>query len=240
MEEEKQLNLEQADKRKNQYYLQLKERPHPKDQNDIAFCDEYYFSLGIEETYRIKRRSGNLYRYLLQNVYRKKGVTKKDKEKAREKKHLKLFNVFVVIGRTQKKFFLYKVDNQVGKISLKAYTEQVLLWLLLKFNIKGITLYQDADSAHKLRESLAQAKEWDLKLLILPGLLLDLLIIESLAYLIKKKFYLKRVEEKDIVLERFIDIWENQVDQEKILEMYSWYTKRLHECIRANGQITRY
>ncbi|OCK92616.1 uncharacterized protein K441DRAFT_662713, partial [Cenococcum geophilum 1.58] len=60
--------------------------------------------------------------------------------------------------------------------------------------------------AHKLRESLAWVKEWDLKLLILPGLLPDLLIIESLAYPIKKKFYLKRVEEEDIALERFIDI----------------------------------
>jgi len=64
--------------------------------------------------------------------------------------------------------------------------------------------------------------------------------MESLAYPVKKKFHSKRVEEEDTALERFIDIWENQVDQEKIAEMYSWYTKRLHECIRADGQITRY
>ncbi|OCK93275.1 uncharacterized protein K441DRAFT_662075, partial [Cenococcum geophilum 1.58] len=67
----------------------------------------------------------------------------------------------------------------------------------------------DADLAHKLRESLAWVKEWDLKLLTLPGLSPDLLIVESLAYPIKKKFYLKRVEEEDIALERFIDVWEN-------------------------------
>ncbi|XTI85126.1 hypothetical protein V2W45_1234590, partial [Cenococcum geophilum] len=68
---------------------------------NVAFYDEYHFSLGAEETHRIKRRSGNLYRYLPQNVYKKKGVTKKDKkEKAREKKHLKLFNVFIIISRT--------------------------------------------------------------------------------------------------------------------------------------------
>ncbi|OCK91905.1 uncharacterized protein K441DRAFT_663894 [Cenococcum geophilum 1.58] len=95
--EEKWLNPEQADKRKN--------------------C------LGAEETHKIKKRSSNLYRYLLQNVYRKKGV-----------------------------------------------------------------------------------KEWDLKLLILPSLLPDLLIIESLAHPIKKKFHLKRVKEEDIALERFIDV----------------------------------
>ena len=93
-------------------------------------------------------------------------------------------------------------------MSLKAYTKQVLLQLLLKFNIKRITLYQDIDLAYKLRESLAQVKEQDLKFLILPSLLLDLLIIEFLAYPIKKKFYLKRIKE-DIVLERFIDIQEN-------------------------------
>ncbi|XTI89921.1 hypothetical protein V2W45_1199144, partial [Cenococcum geophilum] len=66
---------------------------------NITFCNKYYFGLGVEETYRIKRRSSNFYHYLPQNVYRKKGVTKKDKkEKAREKKHLKLFNVFIIIG----------------------------------------------------------------------------------------------------------------------------------------------
>jgi hypothetical protein len=36
--------------------------------------------------------------------------------------------------------------------------------------------------------------------------------MESLAYPVKKKFHLKRVEEEDIALERFIDVWENQVD----------------------------
>ncbi|OCK91456.1 uncharacterized protein K441DRAFT_664741, partial [Cenococcum geophilum 1.58] len=64
----------------------------------------------------------------------------------------------------------------------------------------------DVDLAHKLRESLAWAKEWDLKLLILPSLLPDLLIVESLAHPIKKKFHLKRVEEEDTALERFIDV----------------------------------
>ncbi|OCK95288.1 uncharacterized protein K441DRAFT_658681 [Cenococcum geophilum 1.58] len=108
--------------------------------NNITFYNKYYFNLGAKETHRIKRRSSNLYRYLPQNVYRKKG-------------HLKLFNIFIIIG----------------KINLKANTEQ------------------------------------DLKLLILPSLLPDLLIMESLAYPIKKKFYLKRVE-KDTALERFIDI----------------------------------
>ncbi|OCK86997.1 uncharacterized protein K441DRAFT_671500, partial [Cenococcum geophilum 1.58] len=94
-------------------------------------------------------------------------------------------------------------------MSSKAYTEQVLPWLLLKFNIEGITLYQDADSAHKSRESLAWAKEWDLKLLTLPGLSPDLSIVESLAHPVKKKFHSKRVEEEDTALERFIDVWEN-------------------------------
>ena len=74
----------------------------------------------------------------------------------------------------------------------------------------------------------------------MPSLSPNLLIIESLAHFVRKKFHLKCVEEEDIALERFIDVWENQVDQEKIAEMYSWYTKRLHECIRADGQITRY
>jgi hypothetical protein len=74
----------------------------------------------------------------------------------------------------------------------------------------------------------------------LPSQSPDLLIIESLAHPVKKKFHLKCIEEENTALEHFIDVWENQVDQEKILEIYSWYIKRLHECIRADGQITQY
>jgi hypothetical protein len=70
---------------------------------------------------------------LPQNVHRKKGTIKKDeREKARENKHLKLFNIFVVIGKTWRTIIGYEVPNGVGKMNTKVYTEQVLPQLLEK------------------------------------------------------------------------------------------------------------
>jgi len=69
------------------------------DYNNIAFYNEYYFSLGLEITYRIKRKRGRYYRYLPQNIYRKAATRKDKKEKAREKEHFKLFSIFIVIRK---------------------------------------------------------------------------------------------------------------------------------------------
>ena len=125
-------------------------------------------------------------------------------------------------------------------MNTKAYTKQVLPQLLKKFNTKGITLYQDADLAYKLIAIIKQARDYNLDLLTLPSSLPNLLIMESLAHPIKKKFYVIRVKTKEEALEHFTDIWDNQLDQEQIAEYYNWYTKRLHECKRVDGQMTRY
>ena len=84
------------------------------------------------------------------------------------------------------------------------------------------------------------ARDYDLNLLILPGSSPNLLIMESLAHSVKKKFHTIRVKTKEEALEHFTDIWDNQLDQEQIAEYYNWYIKRLHKCKRADGQMTRY
>jgi hypothetical protein len=79
--------------------ISLEKRPHSIDYNNVAFYNKYYFSLGLEVTYRIKRRKGRYYRYLPQNVYRKVATRKNKKEKAREKEYFKLFSIFIIIGK---------------------------------------------------------------------------------------------------------------------------------------------
>jgi hypothetical protein len=39
---------------------------------------------------------------------------------------------------------------------------------------------------------------------------------------------------------KFQHFFEEEMSQEAIQEMHNWYSKRLHECRRAGGQMTRY
>jgi hypothetical protein len=59
-------------------------------------------------------------------VHQKKVTSKDTKAKAQEEEHLKLLNVSVVIGYNWQKIILYKVPNNVGKMTTKVYTTVVL------------------------------------------------------------------------------------------------------------------
>lgn len=48
------------------------------------------------------------------------------KAKAREEEHLKLLNVFVIIGYNWRKVIPYEVPNTVGKITTEVYTGVIL------------------------------------------------------------------------------------------------------------------
>ena len=192
--------------------ISLEKRPYSIDYNNIVFYNKYYFSLGLEVTYRIKRRKGHYYCYLLQNIYRKVATRKDKKEKAREKEYFKLFSIFIIIGKNQRLFIPYQVPNKVSKINIQAYTQQILLKLLNKFKEEGIILYQDADLAYKLKAIIKQVKKNRLELITLPSYLLDFLIIKSLAHIIKRKFYSIRCEIKEEVIAQFKKIQEEEVD----------------------------
>lgn len=67
---------------------------------------------------------GKEWRYYRMNVQLKKSVTLKEKkEKAREKGHIFLFNIFVIIGFNFKKIIRYQINNDVGKIETDTYLE---------------------------------------------------------------------------------------------------------------------
>ena len=61
-----------------------------------------------------------------------------------------------------------------------------------------------------------------------------------MAYLIKKTFHSRRCTSEKTILARFKKVFGEDTDQEKINEQFTWYTKRLHECIRLGGQMTKY
>lgn len=66
---------------------------------------------------------GNGKRYAPYNVHRKKLTTKDTKAKARERDHLKLLNVFVVISMNYRKLIPYNCGNSKGKMTTKVYLE---------------------------------------------------------------------------------------------------------------------
>jgi hypothetical protein len=238
-EEEKELTKDQAIARRDWIDVQLPIRPHSKDWEDVAFCDEFHFGIGPQVTKRIKRKRGKKWRYKPYNVHRKKVTSKDTKAKAREEEHLKLLNVFVIIGFNYKKLIPYEVPNDVGKMTTEVYTRVILPLIKEDLKREGLTLCQDADSAHKSKGTLKYAQDNGIKLITLPGVSPDFSIVETMARPLKRAFHARRVTSEKAALARFEKLFE-QMDQRKVQELYSWYTKRLWECRRAMGQMTRY
>ena len=96
-------------------------------------------------------------------------------------------------------------------------------------DLNGITLWQDKDSAHDSKVVKDYIKARGLSVITSPGNSPDLSIMETMAHPIKKT-----------ALTRFKKVFGEDTDQEKINEQFTWYTKRLHECIRLGGQMTKY
>lgn len=149
-------------------------------------------------------------------------------------------NAFVVISWNWRKIIPYKVPNKVGKITTKVYIEDILPAMVDELKERGLALCQDADSAHKAGATLRWAKEHDLPVLTLPEVSPDFSILESLALPCKRKFHAIRCASEQAGLARFTKIFEEEIDQKTIQEYYQWYTKRLYECRRLGGQMTRY
>jgi hypothetical protein len=219
---------------------QLSQRKHSEDWKDIAYCDEFHLGIGPQTTKRIKRRVGKKSQYAPGNVYWKKVTSKDTKAKAREEEHLPLLSVFVIIGFNYRRVIPYQVPNSVGKMTTKVYTEFILPSIKDDLLRQGLTLCQDADSAHKSKGTTQWCKENHIDLITLPGVSPDLSILETMAHPVKKKFHARRCTTEKAAIARFHRIWTNEIDQEQIQGLYKWYTKRLHEYRRVKGQMTRY
>jgi hypothetical protein len=61
-----------------------------------------------------------------------------------------------------------------------------------------------------------------------------------MAHPLKRLFHSKRNASEKSALSHFTQIFEKEMDQKTIQHMYEYYTKRLHDCRRAEGPITKY
>lgn len=241
-EEEKELSRDQAKNRINWINLQLPLQPHSVNWKDCAFCDEFHFGIEIETTKNVKRPATKEYRFHRMNVQLKEGITsKEEKEKARQDEHIPLVNIFVVIGFNFKKTIRYEVPNRVGKMTTKPYIEILkALQADPEWQRQGLTLIQDADSAHTSNAVKSWCKKNDFKVISLPGKSPDFSVLETMASVYKRRFHARYSDTPEVGLERFEKIFHEEVPQETIRQLYDSYTARFHECYRRNGQMTHY
>lgn len=235
--EEKKLPPKQTQNRVDFAEQQLEERPHSINYSDVYFCDEFHFGIGPQVTRTVKRKKGRKYQDKPMNCHRKEMPSKEVKKKAREEEHLKIIHVFCLVGKDYRRVLPYTVPNEVGKMTADKYIE---ILEEIGSDLSGITLWQDKDLAHDSKKVIAYCKKRGLATITSPGNSPDLSIMETMAHPIKKAFHSCRCTIENTALARFRKVFGEDTDQEKINEQFSWYTKRLHECIRLGGQMTKY
>ncbi len=175
------------------------------------------------------------------NIYKKKTTSKDTKAKAREEEHIPLLNVFVVIGHNYKRTILYEIlSNSVRKMTTKFYTQEILLAIKDDLLDRGLTLWQDKDSAHNLEDTKAWFKKNRVPYITSPSNSPNLSIFESYAHPLKRLFHARRSRTKKQVEERFAQVFEHDFNQDLVQNMFKYYTKRLHDCERRGGQMMKY
>ena len=104
----------------------------------------------------------------------------------------------------------------------------------------GLTLWQDKDSVYNSNGIKAWFKNNNVPYITSPGNSPDLSIFESYTHPLKKLFYKRQYTLKKEALVRFKYVFEEEFNQEIIQNIYKYYTKRLYDCRRRKGQITKY
>ena len=235
------MDEKQATARREHAIEQLALRPRSSNWKDVAFCDEFHLGIGPQVTKHVKRKRGKEYREKLSNVHFKKVTSKDTKAKAREEEHLLLLNVFIIIGHNYKRMISYEMpSNLVGKMTTKVYTQEILLIIKNDLLSQGLTLWQDKDFAHDSYSTKAWFQKNNIFYIMSSGNSPDLSIFELYAHPLKKLFHTRRSRTKKEALVRFQRIFDKEFDQEIIQNMHKFYCKRLHDCKRRNGQMTKY
>lgn len=130
-------------------------------------------------------------------------------KKARENdSSLPLLNVFIIIAYDgYRKMIPYTVpSNENSKMTTEVYTTQILPQIAPELCARGLTLCQDADSAHKSQGTANWAKKYNVSLLTLPGVSPDLSILETIANPCKRKFHSKRTVSHEAGVARFKEV----------------------------------
>lgn len=240
MEEEKEVKPEHAIGRKIWTADQRSRRPENKDWDKTAWCNEFYYGIGHENTRTIKRPRGKKWKNHRMNVQIKKKTERDTKGQAREESAEDIYSAFVAMWKGGRIFIPYKVANRVGKITIKVWREQILPKLAPILIANDLTLYIDKDSAHTSETTQRTMREMGVKFDFLPTGSPDLSICESMANPIKHLFFNRVTEDFEKGFQRFKKIWTDHVSQEMINRQYKRYLDRFDELEDRGGQMTHW
>jgi hypothetical protein len=115
-------------------------------------------------------------------------------------------------GYKSKKIIPYKVPNKVGKIIKEVYIEHILPLIIDDLKDQGLSLCQDADSAHTSKLATDWIKANNLPFIILPGVSPNFSILESLAHPVKRAFHAVRFALNKAALARFNQVFMEELD----------------------------
>jgi hypothetical protein len=110
----------------------------------------------------------------------------------------------------------YKVPNKVGKMTSKVYIEVILPTIKDDLLSQGLTLIQDANSAHTYKATTTYIQKQGLSIITLPSVSPNLSILELIANPIKRKFHAQRCTTDGAALKRFIGVFNKELDEKTI------------------------
>ena len=170
----------------------------------------------------------------------KEVIPKASGETSGQTEGIRWLHVFVIIGYSYRKVVQYTPTNQVRKMDEITYTEVILPAILEDMHTRGLTLWQDKDSAHCSKLVQQWCKHYYLPTITSPGNSPDLSIAKTMANPIKRDFHKVRCTTEKAAITRFNKLFNDYMDQEKIQHVYKGYTARLHGCLRREGQMTQF
>ena len=101
------------------------------------------------------------------------------------------------------------MSNNVGKMTTMVYIKVILPAIKEDLEREGLTLCQDADSAHTSKATLKYAEDSSIKLITLPKVSPDFSICETMARPLKRKFHARRCTTEKAALARFKHIFDD-------------------------------
>ena len=146
------VNKRTAGKRLDWARYMLEKYPEPNDWKCVCFSDKVHFGWGPQQKLRIIRKPGQ--RYCIDCIQ------EQDEPKAKDEKQ---FHYWAAIGWDFKSdIHFYDTGNRNGKMSQKAYIDQILEPIVKPWIINGqnFVLEEDGDSGHGPGRGNNIVKQW--------------------------------------------------------------------------------
>lgn len=233
----------------------LRTRPAKEDYRDIFFLDEFHFGIGQASDGTVLRGKGDPERYKIDNVLivptrettRKKAAKKGAKGEKRENdgdrrdEETKNKHYLAIIGYDfPLTLYEYIPTNSNGKMSTRLYIKLLrdIVLPIAKANPTAI-FEEDRDSSHSTPAVLKFKRENGIKFYLNTPNSPDFSVVESCASISKREFRKAPRLTKDSVGDEAIRSLD-AVSPEAVHSFYDSMPARYKECIRLEGQRTRY